>query len=255
MNYDRQWQVSSVTNDVSLQSQDLSNYTDFVPTVDDWDRHPADMSARNDELGAHEISVGENDKIHYSDSSNHQFYFALAVGALVTGVAVGCLGLTTHHISASNPAAIEQKQVIAERPTPDEGTIPTSHSPDPVPVVASREPEPNTSPAPIREPRLSTKTPPSKTSHDRAPSEITTATNPQRGKTVAAPVPETKPRTVEGWMIRDVIGGNTVVLQGPGGVWRATQGDTVPGVGKVDSIVRWGSRWIVSTSRGLISTQ
>jgi hypothetical protein len=28
----------------------------------------------------------------------------------------------------------------------------------------------------------------------------------------------------------------------------------VPGVGKVDSIVRWGNRWIVATTRGLIST-
>jgi hypothetical protein len=29
----------------------------------------------------------------------------------------------------------------------------------------------------------------------------------------------------------------------------------VPGVGRVDSIVRWGNRWIVATSKGLISTQ
>ena len=35
----------------------------------------------------------------------------------------------------------------------------------------------------------------------------------------------------------------------------AKAGDTVPGVGRVDSIVRWGNRWIVATSRGLISTQ
>ncbi|OLB71665.1 MAG: hypothetical protein AUI16_22875 [Alphaproteobacteria bacterium 13_2_20CM_2_64_7] len=66
-------------------------------------------------------------------------------------------------------------------------------------------------------------------------------------------MPETRPTTIEGWTIREVIG-NTVVLQGPDGVWRATQGDTVPGVGRIDSIVRWGSRWIVATTRGLIST-
>lgn len=68
-----------------------------------------------------------------------------------------------------------------------------------------------------------------------------------------AAVPETRPTTIEGWAIREVSG-NTVVLQGPGGVWRVTQGDTVPGVGRIDSIVRWGSRWIVATTRGLIST-
>jgi hypothetical protein len=69
-----------------------------------------------------------------------------------------------------------------------------------------------------------------------------------------APVPETRPRTIEGWTIREVSGG-TAVLVGPNGVWNATRGDTVPGVGKIDSIVRWGNRWIVATSRGLISTR
>jgi hypothetical protein len=69
-----------------------------------------------------------------------------------------------------------------------------------------------------------------------------------------APVPETRPTTIDGWSVREVVGG-TAVLQGPDGIWRAKAGDTVPGVGRVDSIVRWGSRWIVATSRGLISTQ
>jgi hypothetical protein len=67
-------------------------------------------------------------------------------------------------------------------------------------------------------------------------------------------VSETRPTTIEGWTIREVAGG-TVVLDGPSGAWRASQGDTVPGVGRIDSIVRWGSRWIVATTKGLISTQ
>jgi hypothetical protein len=67
-------------------------------------------------------------------------------------------------------------------------------------------------------------------------------------------VPETRPTTIEGWTLLEVKGG-TAVLEGPDGVWRVTRGDTVPGVGKIDSIVRWGSRWIVATSRGLISTR
>jgi len=68
------------------------------------------------------------------------------------------------------------------------------------------------------------------------------------------PTPETRPTTIEGWTVREVVGG-MVVLEGPDGPWKATRGDTVPGVGRVDSIVRWGSRWIVATTRGLISTQ
>ena len=65
--------------------------------------------------------------------------------------------------------------------------------------------------------------------------------------------PETRPTTIEGWTVREVVDG-TALLEGPEGVWRVTRGDTVPGVGAVNSIVRWGSRWIVATSGGLIST-
>ena len=66
-------------------------------------------------------------------------------------------------------------------------------------------------------------------------------------------VPETKPTTIEGWSVRSVYNG-TAVLEGPAGVWTATRGDTVPGLGRIDSIVLWGSRWIVATSRGLVTT-
>jgi hypothetical protein len=67
------------------------------------------------------------------------------------------------------------------------------------------------------------------------------------------PVPETRPTTIDGWMLREVVNG-TAVLEGPDGVWRAKRGDTVPGVGEVVDIFGWGNRMIVATSRGLIST-
>jgi excisionase family DNA binding protein len=78
----------------------------------------------------------------------------------------------------------------------------------------------------------------------------------QPGKTSSRPiaVPETKPTTIEGWTVRDVADGKAV-LEGPNGIWKVARGDTVPGVGTVDSIVRWGNRWIVATSGGLITTQ
>jgi hypothetical protein len=62
------------------------------------------------------------------------------------------------------------------------------------------------------------------------------------------PTPETRP-TIKDWTLREVIDG-TAVLQGPGGIRRVTRGDSVPGLGRVDSIVRWGNRWIVATSSG-----
>ena len=66
-------------------------------------------------------------------------------------------------------------------------------------------------------------------------------------------VPETRPTTIEGWTVREVRGG-TAILEGPDGVRMASRGDTIPGVGRIDSIVRWGSRWIVATANGLIAT-
>lgn len=67
------------------------------------------------------------------------------------------------------------------------------------------------------------------------------------------PTPETRPTTIEGWTVLDVRGA-TAVLEGPDGVRMAARGDTVAGIGRIDSIVRWGNRWIVATARGLIST-
>lgn len=68
-----------------------------------------------------------------------------------------------------------------------------------------------------------------------------------------APVPETPPTTIPGWIVREVANG-TAVVQGPTGNWRVARGDVLPGAGRVESIVRWGNRWIVATNRGLIST-
>jgi hypothetical protein len=67
-------------------------------------------------------------------------------------------------------------------------------------------------------------------------------------------VPETRPTTIVDWAVLDVRGG-TAVLEGPDGIRMAARGDVVPGIGRIDSIVRWGNRWIVATASGLISTR
>jgi hypothetical protein len=67
------------------------------------------------------------------------------------------------------------------------------------------------------------------------------------------PTPDTKPTTIEGWTLREVTNG-TALIEGPNGTWRVGRGDTVPGLGRVDSIFRWGNRLMVATSGGLIST-
>jgi len=76
---------------------------------------------------------------------------------------------------------------------------------------------------------------------------------PRQPRAKLTPWPDSRPATIAGWTVRDVTNG-TAVLEGPGGVRRATRGDTVPGVGRIESIVRWGNRWLVATSSGLIST-
>ncbi|MEH2552354.1 hypothetical protein V1283_008999 [Bradyrhizobium sp. AZCC 2262] len=65
--------------------------------------------------------------------------------------------------------------------------------------------------------------------------------------------PETRPATIPGWTVVDVRDG-TAVLEGPDGIRMAARGDTIPGLGRVESIVRWGSRWVIATASGLIAT-
>ena len=69
----------------------------------------------------------------------------------------------------------------------------------------------------------------------------------------ALPFPESRPETLAGWTVREV-NGSTAILDGPERSFKAARGDIVPGVGRLESIVRWGDRWIVATKSGLIST-
>jgi hypothetical protein len=51
-------------------------------------------------------------------------------------------------------------------------------------------------------------------------------------------------------MVREVYGG-TVVLVGADRVWTVRPGGYIPGLGRIDTITRWGSRWIVVTTSGV----
>jgi hypothetical protein len=78
---------------------------------------------------------------------------------------------------------------------------------------------------------------------------------PLQNGTQLSPTPETRPTTIEGWTLREVTNG-TAVLEGPdGGIWGVKSGDTVPGLGKIESYVRSNGRWTVATTRGLILMQ
>ena len=65
----------------------------------------------------------------------------------------------------------------------------------------------------------------------------------------ASPVPEAK--IVDGWVLRDVYRGAAMV-QGRGGVYAVLPGESLPGVGRIESIKRLDGRWVVVTPRGFI---
>jgi hypothetical protein len=75
---------------------------------------------------------------------------------------------------------------------------------------------------------------------------------PQQNAAVNTPPPA--PTTViPGWIVRDVYRG-TAIVQGRGfGMMEVEAGDTIPGIGRVESIRRQNGHWVVVTSRGLIT--
>ena len=66
--------------------------------------------------------------------------------------------------------------------------------------------------------------------------------------------PATRPAgqpIVEGWTLRNVYNG-AAVIQGRIGLVEVEPGDTIPGLGRIETIRRQDGRWVVVTNRGLI---
>jgi hypothetical protein len=59
---------------------------------------------------------------------------------------------------------------------------------------------------------------------------------------------------VEGWVLRDVNRGGALI-EGRQGLYEVYAGDPVPGLGRVDAIRKQDGRWVVVTSKGLISSR
>jgi hypothetical protein len=70
----------------------------------------------------------------------------------------------------------------------------------------------------------------------------------------AVPTPPARPAIVEGWVVRDVYRG-VALLQGRRlGTIEVEAGDSIPGVGRIESIKRQDGRWVVVTPKGLITS-
>jgi hypothetical protein len=68
------------------------------------------------------------------------------------------------------------------------------------------------------------------------------------------PVSTASPETdsvVDGWILRNVSGGSALV-EGRPGLIQVMPGDSLPGVGRVETIKREDGRWVVVTAGGLI---
>jgi len=61
-------------------------------------------------------------------------------------------------------------------------------------------------------------------------------------------------RGIANWTVRDALDGKAV-LQGPRGSIKVAVGDTIPEIGRVQAIMRSGSRWVVATTKGVITPQ
>lgn len=71
--------------------------------------------------------------------------------------------------------------------------------------------------------------------------------------TVAPPQPVAgKSGALEGWVLRDVHRG-TAFIEGRAGIMEVEQGDLVPGLGRIDAIRKQDGRWVVVTSKGMIT--
>jgi hypothetical protein len=182
------------------------------------------------------------------------------------------LGWGCSSIFNSNPDAtlitLDRKVDLSLERTDSEAEVRRHHgianaavSPSPAPAEPNK-PKPSTlapgtrviSSAPVQV-HAEPQSVPSPSMQERtSPSRALSASGDSTSQLPLSPVPETKPTTIAGWTVREVYG-DKAVLVGPDHVWTVRTGDTVPGVGRIDTIVRWGGRWIVATTAGLISTE
>lgn len=168
---------------------------------------------------------------------------ALAAAALATTFALGWAGALIWHDSSGPPAPSQ----IAQKETPAPRTTNVR------PSSAARR-------TATVDPAVTGSIPKSATAAPRLPALATTSTTinvPSVALDMQQPLlpaPETRPSTIPGWSVVEVRDG-IAVLDGPDGVRMAARGDVIPGIGRVDSIVRWGDLWIVATANGLIATR
>lgn len=103
--------------------------------------------------------------------------------------------------------------------------------------------------------------PPSKLTAKPAPKPALKSASQAKAKATAKPptvanrgVPRMDETGIANWSVRSVFE-DTAVLEGPRGRIAVGPGDTIPGIGQIQAIMRSGGRWVVATSKGVITAR
>ena len=234
-----------------------------IPITPGWDQRPGADLPHFDQLAC----MGPRTLFGWVDKMRAAVLEAVApesaciplciiAGTIVTAFGLGWFFGSTWYssrtASSSPPGVVSEKRAVSitgsvgsSVPAP---AAPTSRSVTTSPADARK--------ASLSAARLSPLVPTTALDGQQATSSL--ATSASQGELKSGPrltpAPETRPATIDGWTVREVYGGAAVLI-GTDRVWTVRPGDYVPGVGRIDTITRWGSRWIVVTTGGLISTQ
>jgi len=122
------------------------------------------------------------------------------------------------------------------------------------PVVAQPavQPTPTSLPPPPKSATKSLAKPVAKPVQKSA-SNATAKAIPKPTPTVAKPdTPSIDAKGIANWTVLDVFDG-TAALKGPRGIVEVTVGDALPEIGRVQAIRRSGKRWVVATTKGMIT--
>ena len=122
------------------------------------------------------------------------------------------------------------------------GTVPIVTPAPTQPVVQSSAPSPaqstaNASVKPLQQPTPDTK---AKPNSKQASTSVTK--------------PRADARGIAAWTVREARIGRAL-LNGPRGLLEVRLGDNIPGIGRVEAILRSGRRWVVTTTMGVITPE
>jgi hypothetical protein len=256
----RHWEADLRTNDRGSQEPEIAIFADDYEGSVEKERTEtwteADQGVASQSIPAtaspsqDEIRIDDRDRISVSDlGPAFQPTRARFITATVL-LTLGCIGALSSFYYFGRIQVPEQN-ANSSGPVPGSEKASTA--------LASLEPRSgeeiisNVASAGAKNPSRARSSPPPITQHGSTTSHTAVKKDPPKEKRNPVPIPETRPTTISGWTVRNVVNG-IATLEGPEGTWKVARGDTVPVLGKVDSVVLWGNRWIVATSKGLITT-